>query len=545
MLACICGETNGDLMTVHGVNVIRCSKCGIVRQQLERTENDLASWYRTEYQNTICTHTYEQDATVAKLRLTEYMGQNLVKAGVRLLDVGSGNGAFVDVCRSSNIKAYGCDFVQPNEWTYDAPLQQVRFPPCFFDIVTFHDSLEHISDPVDMLNEVQRILRPSGKLIIDFPRFHSCYGDHHWKTDEHLWMFKEKDLRHILERLGFVVDAVTVPIKSKLLFRVSKPQIKMTRILVPPGMGDIYWVLCKLESFIESHATGTPEVWIASLEPNLDRSFEYLDRHNFLYAAGYFDARSIKSRPARGRMEPPVWRRAYMEDNDGVFPDVLGFDYFLSANGGTRHGRSLDELMPGCATNWYPPMFISVEERTFGTSLRAKFGDYLMAYFVHHGMYKHWLKELPPSALYNILQRINQKTGMPIVLTGAGWDVGDPVGDYLISTDKASSGFIVDLRGKTTMPQLLSLLRASKGCIGFCGGNTIMSAAFKKPTVLLWNSYFDKRFWTNSCPPDSLHNWYEPADTKEPPEQITDKFLRVLDAVVSDVPRSANAQQSD
>ena len=160
-------------------------------------------------------------------------------------------------------------------------------------------------------------------------------------------------------------------------------------------------------------------------------------------------------------------------------------------------------------------MFSSLHERRYGKQCQAKYGPYIMAFFVPHGMYQNWLGEFPIEEIYNALALIADTLKCRVLLTGAEWDKVSLIDDLM----KMDAGFdrkaLVDLTGQTTLEELFGLMRSSEGCIGFPGGNTIMSAVFKKPTLLIWNKYFDKRFWKNCCPPDSHGNWYVFEDTAD------------------------------
>ena len=48
-------------------------------------------------------------------------------------------------------------------------LEQAHFPNDFFDVVTLWDVLEHLHDPAGCLQEIARILKPDGLLVIRVP----------------------------------------------------------------------------------------------------------------------------------------------------------------------------------------------------------------------------------------------------------------------------------------------------------------------------------------------------------------------------------------
>jgi len=157
-MKCICGKEEwSELQELKGLQVRKCLNCKVFRQETYTSLVEAERYYLTEYVNE---HTYKQDYKVAKERLKTY---DLVK-GSKLLDIGSGNGAFVDVCREKDIDAFGIDVRSVHPYCYQMSFEESCFPSDEFDVVTMHDVLEHVVDPVQVLKEVRRILKERGRL---------------------------------------------------------------------------------------------------------------------------------------------------------------------------------------------------------------------------------------------------------------------------------------------------------------------------------------------------------------------------------------------
>jgi len=473
------------------------------------------SAYYDKYHTSEYKHTLEHDVAVAKKRLKAYR----LKPETALLDIGSGNGAFISEAREKNIKAFGveiCKGVDTSGMVYEEQLEDVYFPTDEFDYITSHDCLEHSPDPVRMLEESFRILKQKGTMILDLPDFFSESGKHHWKKTEHIWMFTKEQLSDILIAVGFVITKIKNPIPGKLVFYCTKPKQKRIKILVPPGVGDVYWSLIKIKSFCEKHGYGIPDVRISSQKVDRQRSIDYVKRCPFVNAAGY------EFHPKGKR--PDEFREAYNLDGRNIFKKVSHCDYFIAFNGSMRFGKSIDMLHPEYETDWMFPMFESLEERRYAPKLKEEIGDFIVAYFVPHGMYSKWLSDLSEADIKDMLVEIQQATGKKIILVGAKWDK-----NTFIEQFAELDGFI-NLIGKTSLPECFSLMRYADGVIGFPSGITIMATRFKTPTVMFWNDYFDKGFFHNSCPPQSYLNWYDYVNTKEEyaDEKATDKLLHLM-----------------
>lgn len=486
---CICGSTGSAGTKIYGVPVMQCTSCGIVRQNVPWGEAQLVEWYRDQYAKSAYTHSYEQDLEVANKRLAAY--RITPREDVRVLDVGCGNGAFVRAARARGLDAWGQELsaASNSEHIYVGALEDVAFPTDSFDVVTLHDVLEHLPHPQETLREVYRILRRPGKLIIDFPAFFKAEGKHHWKLIEHLWMFDEEQLVRVVEAAGFKVTDSSRPIPSKFVIECDKIAESRPQILVPPGIGDSLWSVTKLRGLLRAKGLGLADVWVQHAG-GPKRTQPFLNTIPFLHAAGY---KELSDRS-------PVFHEAYMQDGRTIFPDVAGCDYFIAYNGVLRFGKRLEEVDAEYGCEWRPKMHVSKEAQAFADKLKGP-GPYVFTYWAEAGMYRRWLAEFPKEQIAEALKLIERKLGFRIIFFGAPWDRGQ-VGRTIAQMD---DGWL-DLIGATSFDQMLGGLLGASAVVGFPAGNTILGAVLNRPTVLLWNDYFQMPFWENCCPPDASYS---------------------------------------
>ncbi len=52
------------------------------------------------------------------------------------------------------------------------------FKDDFFDTIIMNDAMEHVADPTAVLREMKRILKPGGRLYVNFPPYNHPYGAH-------------------------------------------------------------------------------------------------------------------------------------------------------------------------------------------------------------------------------------------------------------------------------------------------------------------------------------------------------------------------------
>lgn len=54
----------------------------------------------------------------------------------------------------------------------------VPFGDNFFDTIIMNDAMEHVDEPLKVLNECYRVLKPGGRLYVNFPPYYHPYGAH-------------------------------------------------------------------------------------------------------------------------------------------------------------------------------------------------------------------------------------------------------------------------------------------------------------------------------------------------------------------------------
>lgn len=221
---CLCGRSAAELLQFNGQEILRC-RCGIGRQFVTGTREEYEGQYRGEYHAATDRHEgcvpyvarYRHDRYVASLRWARYLEKAGARTVERALDVGCANGGFVDYLVSLGIDAYGVDPdpAMGRERVYTHTLDELGDLQRF-DLITMHDVLEHMTDPVSAVRRCASLLSDIGLLVIDVPDVWDGEGDHHFKT-EHLWYFTADSLRTMIVSAGLMVAATDRPIPGKLV----------------------------------------------------------------------------------------------------------------------------------------------------------------------------------------------------------------------------------------------------------------------------------------------------------------------------------------
>jgi 2-polyprenyl-3-methyl-5-hydroxy-6-metoxy-1,4-benzoquinol methylase len=135
-----------------------------------------------------------------------------------LLDVGSGDGEFLELANTMGYETYG---VEPDQIAAGvaAPESSISLGSYiedissdyngFFDVVTISQVIEHVHDPLAMLTRAYELLADGGKLWIETPNIDSLgyriYGEF-WRGLEvprHLVVYNQEGLRVMMKSVGF------------------------------------------------------------------------------------------------------------------------------------------------------------------------------------------------------------------------------------------------------------------------------------------------------------------------------------------------------
>jgi 2-polyprenyl-3-methyl-5-hydroxy-6-metoxy-1,4-benzoquinol methylase len=136
----------------------------------------------------------------------------------RLLDVGCGEGSFLDLAGRAGWQATGIDtdpeaVAAAQRAGVDArceTLAEHAAGGSHYDAVTISHVLEHVPDPVALLEDAYVALRPGGTVWIATPNLlgagHRHYGAQWWPLDapRHLVVFSPASLRRAVEGAGFI-----------------------------------------------------------------------------------------------------------------------------------------------------------------------------------------------------------------------------------------------------------------------------------------------------------------------------------------------------
>jgi ubiquinone/menaquinone biosynthesis C-methylase UbiE len=139
-----------------------------------------------------------------------------VSPGDRVLDLGCGDGTFTAALSESGTHPTGADVAEAAlrrarerhpgaDYARIEPHGPWPFPDAGFDAVWAGEVIEHVADTESWVNEVRRVLRPGGRLLVTTPRVGPLARARRAPDPrgQHLRFYTRRTLRDLLTDMGF------------------------------------------------------------------------------------------------------------------------------------------------------------------------------------------------------------------------------------------------------------------------------------------------------------------------------------------------------
>jgi 2-polyprenyl-3-methyl-5-hydroxy-6-metoxy-1,4-benzoquinol methylase len=212
----ICDNSTSSPYFTAGKHVFeQCTRCGLVFVA-NFTEEDI-SYKGNQYFVERNAYVQRWDEFCAMFEQLLFKIMHYKRQG-NFLDIGAGVGALLHVAGKHGFITYG---VEVSEWASSYArderrlnvrtglLQSAVYPASHFDVIVINHVLEHVPAPLELLEEVHRILKGDGLLVIGVPNIGSIMSRilrERWpslRPEEHRWHFTPTTLRRLMARAGF------------------------------------------------------------------------------------------------------------------------------------------------------------------------------------------------------------------------------------------------------------------------------------------------------------------------------------------------------
>ncbi|MGB2957298.1 MAG: class I SAM-dependent methyltransferase [Bacteroidota bacterium] len=200
-------------------DLLQCAHCRAACFNPLPTIDDLDRFYSASYYN------FDRWREEAKGSIYARKLKRLKKTGT-FLDVGCAAGFFINgIDKNSDWDVYGVDFgaaaIRHARETLgldvvQGDLRDAEYPDQFFDYIHINNVLEHVLDPVSLLEECRRIIKPNGQLFLSVPNGHNdsrnliaFYEGERLparSVSGHIFFFARDTLLMLFERMGFAIE---------------------------------------------------------------------------------------------------------------------------------------------------------------------------------------------------------------------------------------------------------------------------------------------------------------------------------------------------
>lgn len=227
---------------VHGAYIYwKCRECFTSQILPKPSESQLHDFYNKFHFSSESGGIY--DVFEERMNADFQFKANLVikhgtKSFPRVLDVGCGKGYFVHTLKENGIEAEGIDISQ-SAVTHATNVLGVKAKNGkindyvsewreSYDVITLWATIEHLINPLEVIDDIYKCLKPGGILLCDTGLGDACCekylpGHSQWyDAPQHLFVFSRQGLLTLIENAGFKVLITDTNSERSLMRRFIK-----------------------------------------------------------------------------------------------------------------------------------------------------------------------------------------------------------------------------------------------------------------------------------------------------------------------------------
>lgn len=178
-----------EFLTKKDFHICECLNCGLLYTMPRPSKEKIGAYYKSdEY------YSHQENKKGFVPRLYEAIKKINLKHKFRLasrdlpvgklLDIGCGVGDFLHIAEN---KGWQCTGIEPSEEAREIARQRIKgdllysedleqLPDQSFDLITMWHVLEHVDDLKWQVAQLQRLIKPNGRIVIAVPNYRSYDG---------------------------------------------------------------------------------------------------------------------------------------------------------------------------------------------------------------------------------------------------------------------------------------------------------------------------------------------------------------------------------
>ncbi len=225
---------------VHPPDIVKCDDCGFIYLKIRPTQKWMENYYKEVYAvndpSAAVTVAVPSDVSLLDINnefiaaqrrslfeeAIEHYGKTI--QGGTLIDIGCGWGALLYNARKYGMNVIGFEFTNHNvqfaRQVLNLDVRQQQFadsdiPENSVDIVTMSHVLEHVPDPLKVVEKINRVLKPGGIFYCVVPNFYSlcsAYLGEKWEWLDRNWhysQFSVDSIQKLFLKVGLNVEQIS------------------------------------------------------------------------------------------------------------------------------------------------------------------------------------------------------------------------------------------------------------------------------------------------------------------------------------------------
>ena len=207
---------NKKYLVKYNIPIVTCQKCDLTyATKHPRNFDDVYS--QNDYlKKSILSYDKNRKYRIKRFGLERIKILKKYKKKGKLLDFGCGTGWFLEGAKDY-FESYGVEYSDTiREWLLDKfdikaykTLENIKYEK--FDIITAFDVIEHVPDPLDLLNNLKKKLKKDGIILIYTPNFNSLgfnylgINNNLLCPPNHLFYFNKKSFDHMCKKANLKI----------------------------------------------------------------------------------------------------------------------------------------------------------------------------------------------------------------------------------------------------------------------------------------------------------------------------------------------------
>nr|WP_321496417.1 class I SAM-dependent methyltransferase [uncultured Methanolobus sp.] len=241
------------IATDRDTDIIECELCGFKHQNPIPSKEKIQKYYEEKYYQETKPKLLDYEKEIRDLKwshlwyrdkldiLNNYA--NYFTSNRRLLDVGCGNGLFLKFMEENNWDVYGiepsCEASEKANSlihnVYNTTLEEFSDQKWhgYFDFINLKCVLEHVPDPIEVINICKDLLNESGMICIEVPNDFNvlqlqteknglCKSNYWLAIPDHINYFDFDSLTKLLDKCGFDIYLQTADFPMELFLLMEE-----------------------------------------------------------------------------------------------------------------------------------------------------------------------------------------------------------------------------------------------------------------------------------------------------------------------------------